>query len=313
MVGLFSGSAVLVKWLPGLLIFACWFVAIFFYPKSERFHLRSWKPFFLAVLTAVALILPWQIYILMRFPEQALYEYGLNSQHFFSAIEGHGGDAWFHFNAARDLYGSADLIPFILIGGLIVLIRYANNNAYRTVLLSAVVFTYAFYTLAATKMTSFTIIVAPIAFIGLATLVDKTTWLVTRKSKGPIPGMVLSSLLALPIAFFMLNTTRIAKNHTTWKPNDNCGREIEMNALAYINALPEDPGEQSVVFCPVDRVNFHISLMYFKHCIAYSGVSSAEQIAHLKNQGFRIFVLDNDSLPSYLKNDWRVYKVRPRN
>ena len=68
LIGIFSGSAVLVKWLTGFLVFSGWGLTILLSSerrKSLRFYVDILKSFGIALLV----FLPWQIYILYAFPE----------------------------------------------------------------------------------------------------------------------------------------------------------------------------------------------------------------------------------------------------
>ncbi|PKP22451.1 MAG: hypothetical protein CVU06_09450 [Bacteroidetes bacterium HGW-Bacteroidetes-22] len=171
-IGLFSGCAVLVKWLPGLLIYASWFLTIGVNDKRNWVRIKSYTPMFLSLLVTFIVFVPWQIYILRKFPIEANYEFALNTKHFFEPIEDHGGNVWFHLHALSNLYGSGEAVPYILLLGLLILMKKTRLNTYRTVMISSVLIVYIFYSIAATKMTSFCLIVAPFLFLGLAALTD---------------------------------------------------------------------------------------------------------------------------------------------
>jgi hypothetical protein len=159
-------------------------------------------------------------------------------------------------------------------------------------------------------MTSFCIIVAPIAFLGLGAMVDKTIILIRKKIRPKAFDVVTRIVLALVIGYFLLNITRIANYHTPWKPNDNCGRQAEMEALSYLPNIPDSAAGRIVVFTPIRRVNFQIPVMFFTGHTAYNGLPNPEQTAFLKNSAYRIVVLDNDSLPDYIRQDSSILKVK---
>ena len=101
LVGLFAGLAVLVKWLTGLLVFSGWMLALL----ADRRGPRPWIRLVLAFVVACAVFLPWQIYILRAFPEDARRSSAHNTLHLQRAVEGHSGGPAFHWHALRDLYG----------------------------------------------------------------------------------------------------------------------------------------------------------------------------------------------------------------
>ena len=66
-------------------------------------------------------------------------------------------------------------------------------------------------------MTSFTIIVSPFLFLGLASLIDAA--IVQLKDKIRIKHFVpvFTPILLVVIGFFLLNPKKIQVNHTYWK------------------------------------------------------------------------------------------------
>jgi 4-amino-4-deoxy-L-arabinose transferase len=146
--GIFSGGAVLVKWLVGLFVFLAWGIVLLSgFRQTQR---KDWLHFAAAVGVCLVVFLPWQLYILHQFPAEAMKAYRFNTAHITQALEGHQGNFWFHFRHLSDLYGYA-LLPFIVVG--LVRLIYAKQIARPTIgFLCAVVFVYALFSIAKTKV-----------------------------------------------------------------------------------------------------------------------------------------------------------------
>ena len=103
LIGLFSGAAILCKWLVGLFVYLIW--GIF------KMLNREWQPkqqldIIAPLAVTIVIALPWQIYSHLKFPQEAAREMTYNSAHFFSVIEGHAGDWFYHFEQMNNIYGS---------------------------------------------------------------------------------------------------------------------------------------------------------------------------------------------------------------
>lgn len=103
LIGLFSGAAILCKWLVGLFVYLIW--GIF------KMLNREWQPkqqldIIASLAVTIVIALPWQIYSHLKFPQEAAREMTYNSAHFFSVIEGHAGDWFYHFEQLNNIYGS---------------------------------------------------------------------------------------------------------------------------------------------------------------------------------------------------------------
>lgn len=99
MVGVFAGLAVLTKWLMGLMIFGAWGILILLLFKerdylSQRIQLRL---MLVAILVAIVVFMPWQIYILIQFPIEAVQEYQHAHKHFGEIVENHSESFWYYF------------------------------------------------------------------------------------------------------------------------------------------------------------------------------------------------------------------------
>ena len=293
--GIFSGMAVLNKWLPGLMIFEIWFAYAIF---SKQFSRKSIFDFLLAVFVAFVIFVPWQIYILNAFPAESHFEYALNHAHFTDVIEGHGGSFWYHFQAIEDLYGVVfrALIPLSLI---VSYFTIKNKNLYISILL-LIISVYLFYSIARTKMPAFTFILSPIIFILVAnTLVSSFGKLENvlkynrRITKAMLTGCVVVLLL------LTLNIEKIQAYHTSWKPFFKWWRNERLNPCKLVeNISYQKLGKNTVVFNT--KINENIVIMLLSECTAYSFIPSQEQINEIKNSKYNIIILDDGHLPVYI-------------
>ena len=304
LIGVFSGCAVLVKWLMGLLVYVIWIITKTIVNPGQTFKVGSYLPLVYSGIVSLLVFLPWQIYILTKYPIEASYEYKLNSAHFFEVIEGHAQSTWFHFVDARNLiYGSGDVIPIILLFGLIFLTIKIPNKTYKVAVLSSVVFVYGFYTLASTKMISFTIIAGPFIYLGLGHLIGSLLLWIRNKVKIKILVQILVILIPLSAAYTALNLRKIQNYHTDWKPHDNRNRAAEKIEMQFINSIKDQLDDEYVIFNASLTVNGHIPVMFYTDNVAYSFIPSESQIQKVKEQNRKIAVVDLDGLPDYILND----------
>lgn len=111
--GLATGCAILSKWLPALIVLPIWLVLV--YGSKEIPLKRIVREFLVLVLVTIIVALPWQVYIHLVFPNEALWESTFNSCHLFSEIEGHGKPLLYHFDKIRIVYGELIYLPLVWI------------------------------------------------------------------------------------------------------------------------------------------------------------------------------------------------------
>lgn len=250
-------AAILTKWLTGLWIFLPWGLTIF---KNRKY--AELKPLFLAALLALLPVVLWYGYLLLKFPMEAKYELNYNSLHFWVPVEGHGGPWWYHFNELFWHYGY--LIPVLTVIGFTV--AYRKHWEY----VAGVVFVFLFFSVAATKMSAFTFMLAAPMLISSAVVIEK---LVRWK-----PWLAVFSVIAILWSFApwhiastisLENGYRTSRFETTkslieWTSHDsradwvifNVPRHMIPLVLFYSDALPY---ERSVEEFP-DMENYQIGV-----------------------------------------------------
>jgi 4-amino-4-deoxy-L-arabinose transferase len=326
LIGVFSGAAVLVKWLTGLLIYAVWFFTLgadeklisrFITPDKDRvilsryFHIQNYIPLILSSFIAFVIFIPWQIYIYLRFPEEALHEIGTNSIHFFEPVENHSGSFWFHFDAINDLYGAGFFVPFLLVSGLFLLIKNSQSKIYQIAIISAILVTYGFFSLAATKMLSYTIVVAPFICLGLAVLTDAAFSLIKKIIKANKSEKYLRMAGLVLICWFLLDFSKIELYHTNKVPHNNKNRIADINQMLFIEKLNDELGEgEYVVFNADLRMGGHIPVMFYTDHVAYGFIPDKMQIEKIKSLNYKIAILDKGDLPEFIRQDASIMIIQ---
>ncbi len=308
LIGIFSGCAVLVKWLMGLLIYVVWIISKLVWGLSGKFKIKSYLPILYSGSVSISVFLPWVLYARIKYPKEFLYEYALNGKHFFEVIEGHSKGFFYYFtNGLMELYGTGDAIPAIVLAGIVIMLIKVINNKYRIFIMITIIFVYLFYTAAATKMVGFVLIVAPFIYLGIGTLVNETLIIIRKKIRYPLIVAVLGIVIPISIAFTALNLSRIYNFHTMNKPHNNRNRLGELTEMKFIKSLKEElPDTNYVIFNAGIIVNGHIPIMFYTNHIAYNFIPSQSQIIEIRKQNKKIAIVNINTLPDYITSDDKI-------
>ena len=296
-VGALTGMAVLVKWLPGLLVFSGWLVVIIF-------HKNAWSQknilHFLAAAAVCALIfMPWQAYTLIQYPEIAQHELMYNTAHVNQAVERHEGNALFHFQMAKKHLG----IPFLaLFVGWLLIIRRIRSAELRTAIVVWVSVVYIVFTVAQTKMPSFTFMIAALNYLAAAQLIITLFNIIIINPKirhAPKWQTVFTILIIGFIGWNNIEYKALRARHTLWRKtlDDPYKNRILTQKLMY--HLAEDTTDKTVFFHarPFDN----IPIMFFTNATAaYDRMLTPDEIKELKSRGYRLRVFDDGNLPDYI-------------
>ncbi len=312
LIGLFSGCAVLVKWLVGLIIFPIWGGANIFIHKKEFLQRNNIIPIIISLSISFLVFIPWQIFILLKYPLEARHEYSLNSRHFFEVIENHGGDFSFHFIAFREIYGGYVLCILILMGSFL-LVKNIFDKTYKISIVLAILIVYGFYSMAATKMISFCIIVSPLFYLGLGAFFDTCITFLKSKVKLMKFEVLVNSLFLFIICLSLIKFNKIQTFHSdksSYKDNNN--RIVEINQMKEIEKVSSLLGNgKYVIFNIGKRVNGEISLMFYTNYTAYGQIPLKEEIDEIikTKKGWKIAIIDNGKLPKYIIDEKKVMKI----
>lgn len=285
-IGLFAGAAVLTKWLPGLAVYLGWGLAVVRTSMLTRQH-DGWRPLLLSVSVAAAVFIPWQVYALLRFPREMLFELGENSRHVTEVVEGHSGGPDFHFNAIAELLPPFG--PWLIFGGVLFLFLGVPRRLLAWHMAVTVVAVYGFFSLAATKMPPYPMLVLPFLLAGVARLMDR---LADVPEWGRASKLVYTGSIAL-VAGLMFRIEDIQIWHTAQcgrQHHTECYREQQLGNMAMLEGLHARIGTEGRV------ILFNVPYpMYLQYAFAYGheaqpGMPSAGQVARLKEAGYRVVV-----------------------
>lgn len=298
LIGLFSGMAVLCKWLVGLLVYLGW---ISFRIMQRKIRLRENLDFFISLLITVIVALPWQILTFLWYPHEAAAEMKYNSSHFFHVIEGHGGNFWYHFNVFDSMYGA--MASFFVIPSFLVLYRRCKNKKLFFMILIMVVAVYLFFSLAATKMPSFTFVVAMIVFIGFASFMDYLLTKIEQSIRSVFLTKMIAFVAVLSLIILRYDVEFLQKEHTLWKESNLYSRAHMQNKKVFSSLnLPAN-----AVLCNVKGMHY-IEAMFYSGLPAYGFIPSLDQYLELKKNGkvIAVFSIDQSVIPDYLSGDSTV-------
>lgn len=306
LIGLFAGCAVLVKWLIGLLIYPCWATtAIDLKKRSIRREviLRVIQAFAVSLLV----FMPWYIYILLVFPEAARFELLHHLLHLSEPIEAHSGGFFYHLNAMHDLYGGGQAVPYILFLGVIVLLIKIRDRESRIILGSSVVVVYLVFGLAATKMKSFTLIVSPVFFWGVAALLVSFSGLMKKYLlKSGFLNKVATTIIALGISWMLFDYHNIERRHTMKEPHNNLCRIFElakMEMIQRIDSCSLDPDKVLIFNAPEFT---HVPIMFHTNFTAYNHNLSNTKLKRVRELNKMALVLKTNESPHYLEGERNV-------
>ncbi|HBF89475.1 MAG TPA: hypothetical protein DDX39_12615 [Bacteroidales bacterium] len=295
LIGLFSGMAILCKWLVGLLIYLGWLVLKIL---ERNFKFSESKDFIISFLITLLVAVPWQILTFIWYPIEAEQIQKFNAIHFTVVTEGHGGTFWFHFEKFKYIYGLT--MYLLIIPAFIVLYKRIKDKKLFFSLFSMVFFVYLFFTLAASKMPSFTIIVSMIIFIVFASLIDEILNQIEKRIRIKNINILIFVALMLIIVFSRFDLRILQEKHTV---SDKENLYVEMLSHNKKIFKTINFNDNYVLFNVKGR--HYIEAMFYTGLSSYNFVPSIEQYKDLKEKGKNIAIFNSMNLviPDYLSND----------
>jgi 4-amino-4-deoxy-L-arabinose transferase-like glycosyltransferase len=298
LIGIFSGFAILCKWLVGLLVYLGWLVIKM--QEKDLTSIKNFKDIFLSFLLTLFITLPWQVFIFLKYPTEAFLEFQHSNSHFLKPIEGHSGNYWFHFDEFGALFGSLSI--WLIIPAFIAFYYRIREKKIYFSILSMIVGVYIFFTLATTKMSAFTFIVVLPVFITIATFIDAfLNKIVSNRIATP---MVF--IFVLIIAVFRFDIASLQKIHTDRNNKNTYSKMMISNKRIFQNLnLPDN----TVLFNVKGR--HYIEAMFYSGLPAYRFIPSLEQFEDIENKGkiTALFMPSDGVLPDYLLKDTTVIRL----
>lgn len=323
LIGVFAGASILTKWMTGFLVYLIWSV----YLLSEyKFHLKEWKiqHILIALGITLLLVLPWQLYILHQFPDVAQRELAYNAKHFSQVIEGHGGSAWFYFIIlpmqyfGKGNYNTIDhfvwnfhsiLAYVILAAGLCIMFLRLNKTSHRITIGTVMAFVYLFFTVAQTKMITFTFIICFIWFFSIANLL---AWIIEKTElvfQNKILRHILFMVLACGFSIYFANC-----------PNYYEGFE-QFYATIYIKdkaifkqwdkTLPKGCYVFNVKSCDMSKYDITTAIAgtFYSNRQCYSLLPSLAELKELESQGIPVAVVNSPWITEEVAADSTIRKI----
>lgn len=312
---IFCGGAVLTKWLTGLLLYFVWSV----YLLSEyKFNIKEWKinHFALAILITTILVVPWQIYTFVQFPEMAKVEHEYNFQHLHSPVEEHAHPTTFYLRTLPHIFfgflslssispiGPKQIITYIILFiGLITLVLSLKKYSHKITLLTTLIFVYLFFSLAKTKMVTYPFIVSLIWFASIGAFIDLIFRKVFVIIKNRKIYTIISGIFLLFSALYMLNIPRLRIFHTN---HFYLHQAMKWNATVFTklqDTLPEKCIVFNVATLDSNLPQLYIEASFYTQHDCYPIIPSQTTLEKLKQQGYSIAVFTQNPLPEEILND----------
>lgn len=299
LIGLFSGAAILNKWLVGLLVYAGWFLGLIIYKKDYLFNIKNMA---ISLIVTVLTFLPWQIYIFNRFPLESQHELTYNGKHITEVLDGHGGDFWYYFKNNYILYGAWSWI-FILLGVSLFIFKIKNSILKHAILLSTIIL-YLFFTFVKTKFVSF-VYVASFIYIFMSIIL----YVLEDVSINHLPKGIakLSTVIFIILAgVYTFHHWKIESYHTRNKPNYFAYGPERINRIhdaAILKKLKNEIDPSYLIF----NTTQPIEVMFYTNNIAYFWLGP-EDYHKLKEKGYKMAAMVNKDhpIPYYLEQDSTV-------
>lgn len=314
LIGLFSGIAILNKWLLGVFVYLFWllhhFVKLLLKEKSEfRF-----KPFFLSFIITLIIAGVWQVFITINYYDIAMHEMQYSSRHLYEAIEGHNRPFNWHLKNIYEIYGIDVflLIPFFVLG----VLKYKKISLRITAFIT-VIAVYLFFSLSKTKMIVFPypytvfFVFSTLAFV-LFIIIKKT---ITSFSINKKISDFISLYFVVLIGVYSFNIDKIHDEFKVWKKNDYEYNTRAFKTVKFINQLQEFLNTHSdkswIVFNSHPVYLDNIKFMFFTEVVAaYNFIPDFDTLNELISKNYSIIVLDHDNVPPYIHNLKNTYLLK---
>jgi 4-amino-4-deoxy-L-arabinose transferase-like glycosyltransferase len=291
LIGLFSGAAILCKWLTGLLVYAGWGLKSILAQNKAYFFTQT-NRMFLSLLVCGLVSLPWQLYTNHYFPAETAAAQDFNIRHIFEALENHKGSVWFHIQNLPRHY-SYPLIFCIVAGLLFVCLKISTR---KLLLLSYIFIIYLFFSLLVqTKVISYTYVVSGLIYIlaafGIDTVWEKTTF-INRK----LPFKLISLLI---LSYFNLQPFQLYQVH--FQDPSIATKRYNTKIYKQINELV--PADYVLFNCnPLE----HVNAMFYADRTAYHWCMQEVEYQQLKAKGVKMAAFENhhnQHIPIFLRSD----------
>jgi 4-amino-4-deoxy-L-arabinose transferase-like glycosyltransferase len=274
-IGAVTGLTYLTKSFVALLIPAIWIAAVF---RVTTLRSQAARLAFILFI-AMAIALPWELYVHAAFPQEAAWEEGYNWRHFFEALEGHHHPPLYYFQRMARAFGELVYIPVVWFLARVARGRF--REGWPILVWFAV--PYFAFSFAATKMPGYVAAAAPAVFLMTAAFIEEISEQLPRFAHRPALRAAAISLVVLLLALPL--RTGLERMKLLGYPRDRAW------AQQFRELRPRLQGHRSVLF----GVEHPIEAMFYTSATAYSQLPSEEDLRLLRARGLEPMVLKPDS------------------
>ncbi len=303
--GIFSGMAILVKWLPGLLVYGAWFIALIT-DRNTRTSMKEWLQIGIAFVVTTLVAAPWFVFIAVKYPAETKATFSLQNDHLTKSLD-HDGPWWYHFQLLQEDYGWWFVVMLPLC--LFFFIKQKNKRAIRFGILAAIIFVYAFYSFVSTRMPLFCLLVSPLLYVVIAEPIGRfkffqwTSKIHINKFLRPLPFILLPLL-----AFLILNIGRIEHFHTD-RNVGNVYRPARIENKRWFEAAAGSLRSPDIIIFNCGGYGNGVACMFYTGNTAYSFIPTPQQYQMLKSSGAQMAIFDDTPLPEYIAADSTIIKL----
>lgn len=274
LIGLFSGMAILTKWLIGLFVFLVWGIKLLLYIRNS-YSGKEILRFIAALLICCIVFLPWQFYIIRQFPAEAAFEYEFNARHITEALEGHEGNILFYLARFPQLFGEA--IFLLIFPGLYLCFRSKNKNEVLSVpVAGGVLFVFIFLSvIVTTKVISHLYFIAPFVMMYMSYCLLFIMQRIKRMYF-MVPLLIVVGILSCKPEKIIMD-----QGQGNWKRNNAI-----VNAAAFKRLKQYLPPGYTIIA----NVPDFVSLMFYNSGVVAYESFSPEQLDRLRAQQCRIAI-----------------------
>jgi len=273
LIGIVTGLAFLCKWYPAGLVFVIWFAGFLVWKKFTFSELIKHGAILLSAAAAAAL--PWILFILNAYPEEAKFVLSQILGAYSAPAENHSAPFYYYWHEIMFVFGE---LVYLVIGFTIYFIFKKREFSKNLILIVWALIPVIIFSFAETKRHTYLLVAAPAFFVLTANV-----WFVildnikTAKVKW-VFWVVLITLLILPLRL-MIERTKLFH---------------ERKQNSFMTSLPEYEkmfDSNSIVF----GLKENIELMFYTDVYAaYPKIPAQEKLIELKNQGFAIWCFENE-------------------
>lgn len=307
LIGLFSGMAILVKWLTGLLVYACWGAYLFFTSSNAIASKPKQITHALLALGLTCIVfLPWQIYIHQQFPEEASYERAFTRNHINETIEGFDGSYTYYLHYFPLQYAYSLILLFVV--GLYFFYKSNISAIHKIIIFCAVLIPYLFFSLlVTTKVLGYVFVIAPFILIicGFA-FQGLYEYIITRKNRKP--GIIILVILLAGCCFINLKYWHLQKLRFKGKSNYNWeNREDKTNNTNIYKSLQSATYNNYIILnC---KAMEDPEAMFYSGRNVYAWYPNEKTIDSLQVLGYKFAAFESfeqQKLPTYIIEDTSI-------